>query len=97
MKRYISLLKNEADGRDMNTQMKMRVTRFDGDQTHATLAPQLSPLVLMKYGVVNTVNHAKKNPTDIARPNVSLRSRFDGISPAVTQLRGPMVAPYAPE
>ena len=82
---------------DMNPQMKMSVTRFAGDQIHATLAPQFSPLVLMKNGVVNTVNHAKKNPEDIARPNVRLRNRFDGISPAVTQLRFPMVEPYAAE
>ena len=92
---YFSRSNEKTKG--MNIQMKMRVTRFDGAQIHATLAPQFNPLVLIKYGVVNTVNHAKKKPTAIARPNVRLRNRFDGISPAVTQLRGPIVAPYAPE
>ena len=75
----------------------MRETRFDGPQIHATLAPQFNPLVLIKNGVVNTSSHAKKKPTDIARPNVRLRNRFDGISPAETQLRGPTVVPYAAE
>ena len=81
----------------MNPQTKMRGTRFDGAQIHATLAPQFSPSVVIKNGVVNTSSHAKKELTDMARPNVRLRKLLDGISPAVTQLRGPIVAPFAAE
>ncbi len=34
------------------------------------LAPQFKAVVLIKYGVVKAVNHAKKKPTVMATPKV---------------------------
>ena len=54
--------------------------------------PRFKAVVLMKNGVVKTVSHAKKKPIAIPTPNVWLLKWVEAISPAVTQLSGPMVA-----
>ena len=46
--------RSDEKTKDMNIQMKMRVTRFDGAHVHATLAPQLNLPVSIKCGVGET-------------------------------------------
>ena len=60
---------------------------------HLPFPPKLRSLGLIKYGVVNVVNQAKKIPIAIENP------KSEASKPSTRHLprdKGPILAPYAP-